>query len=229
MRCQRRAARVKSAFVCLLLLFFAVMARAQRITGVAYDPAGGTVAGARVMLMQDYVKLSETKSDAAGCFAFDPLKPGQYEIQIKQAKFSLWQETVEVKADDDPPVYAILPLLRGSERIGITVQVRAAIEKHKPEGKAKPGGQVDPPQLLKQPRVAYPSTVLERGIEGDVVLWATIKADGSVGNIRVITSPDPELEKDAVASTRQFQYVPMKLNGQPVEWQNKIVLSYHIK
>ena len=217
------------AILCFLLLSCAPAARAQRITGFAYDPAGGTVAGARVMLMQDYVKLRETKSDDAGRFTFDSLKPGQYEVQIKQPKFSLWQETIEVKTDNDPTVYAILPLSRASEGIGITVQVKAAIQKQKPVAWAKPGGQIDPPQMLKQPSDAYPTTVLQRGIEGDVVLWGTIKADGSLADIRVITGPDPELEKDAAAAARLFQYVPMKLNGQPVECQNRIVLSYHIK
>ncbi len=50
---------------------------AQNIRGMVFDPDGGVIARARVILMQDYVKLKETVADDQGGFAFADLAPGR--------------------------------------------------------------------------------------------------------------------------------------------------------
>lgn len=61
------------------------------------------------------------------------------------------------------------------------------------------------------------------------MLWTTIKIDGTIGPMVVITSPHPELERTAIEAARQSRYTPMKLDGQPVECQNRIVISYRLR
>ena len=72
-------------WILVLCGFFAVRpATAQSIEGTAFDISGAVVPGARVILMVDYVKQTETVTDEHGRFSFSGLQPGMYYVQIKQ-------------------------------------------------------------------------------------------------------------------------------------------------
>ena len=214
---------------CLLLSALAGGANAPDVTGTVYDPAAGTVAGARVMLMRDYVKLRETKSDEAGRFAFGSVEPGTYELQIKQQRFSLWQQTIVVTAGRNVSIYAVLPLARMMDIFGVTTQLAAGVEKHRPAKAARAGGNVEPAGLLTPARPAYPPEASADGAEGDVVLWTTIRMDGALGEPVVIASPHPALERAAIESAKQLRYAPMKLNGQAVDCQHLLIINYRLQ
>ena len=218
-----------AVFVCTLLSAWADRANGQSVTGTVYDPAAGTVADARVMLMQDYVKLRETKSDERGRFAFHSVLPGTYQLQIKQQKLSLWQQTIMVNARENASIYAVLPLARMMDVFGVTTRLAAGVERRKPPQTAPAGGNVEPAKLLTPARPAYPPEASAEGAEGDVVLWTTIRTDGTLEEPVVIASPHPALERAAIESAKQLRYAPMKLNGQAVECQHIVVFNYRLQ
>ena len=204
--------------------------RAETITGTIYDDQGGTVAGVRVMLMQDYVKQRETKSDDAGEFAFPDVTPGMYQVQAKPPRFGIWQQTVSLEAGQTARLNAILHVARIDERIGINTALPPGVERHTASRQAaRAGGKVGFPKLLNGGRPAYPPEASRRGIEGTVVLVGTVKTDGTVSNIDALGSSAPELATAAREGFSKWRYAPMTLNGRPVECGITLVLEYRLR
>lgn len=218
------------AYAAIFIALAGAPMRAESITGTIYDDQGGTVAGVRVMLMQDYVKQRETKSDEAGEFAFQDVVPGMYQVQAKQPRFGIWQQTVQLEAGQNARLYAILHVARIDERIGITTALPPGVERRAASRQASgPGGKVGFPKLLDGGRPAYPSEASRRGIEGTVVLVGTVKPDGTVSNIDALGSSAPELETAAREEFSKWRYAPMTLNGRPVECGITLVLEYKLR
>ena len=214
----------------VVLLLIAPGCLGQSISGVVYDPDGLVVQNARVLLMQDYSKLKETRSSEAGEFAFSGLKPGRYQLQVKQERLSLFQQTVDL-GDKEERVYAVLPLARETDSVQINARLAAGVQKSE-RNSAKAGhwgGQVEPAIVLQPLRPAYPSSAAARGVEGTVVLYATINTDGTTSDPIVLESADPALEKEALLATRTLHYQPMKLNGHPVPCQITIILNFKLE
>jgi hypothetical protein len=69
----------------------------------------------------NYSKLRETKSEEAVEFAFSGLEPGMYQLQVKQERFSLFQQTVHVGKETER-VYAVLPVARETESVLINAR-----------------------------------------------------------------------------------------------------------
>lgn len=220
-------------FIVFAAIFIALAGapmRAESITGTIFDDQGGTVAGVRVMLMQDYVKQRETKSDDAGGFAFPDVVPGMYQVQAKQPRFGIWQQTVQLEAGQNTRLFAMLHVARIDERIGVTTALPPGVERHAVAWQAaRAGGKVGFPKLLDGGRPPYPPEARQRGIEGTVVLAATVKSDGTVSNIDALGSSAPELESAAREEFSKWRYAPMTLNGRPVDCGITLVLEYKLR
>jgi len=212
------------------IFLFIPICFAESISGRVYDPAGRLVAGARVMLMQDYVKLKETKSDDLGEFVFSGLQEGMYQVQIKQPRFSLFQQSVQL-GNQPMRIYAVLPLARETEAVEIDAPTTLSREKPgEPIGHSVTlGGQVEPAELIQPIRPAYPRGASTRGAQGSVVLYATIQTDGTVSDPVVLEPVDPDLEREALRSAGTLRYRPMRLNGAPVACQVTIVLDFKLQ
>ena len=214
--------------VVLLLVSSGCMG--QSISGVVYDPDGYVVQNARVLLMRDYSKLKETTSGEAGEFAFSGLEPGMYQLQVKKERLSLFQQTVLLGKEGER-VYAVLPFARETESVRVNAGLAPGFRKsEKLSGKpGHRGGQVEPAISLQPLRPAYPPSAKARGVEGTVVLYATINTDGAVSDPIVLESADPDLEKETLQATRKLLYQPMKLNGHPVQCQVTIILDFKLE
>jgi TonB family protein len=64
------------------------------------------------------------------------------------------------------------------------------------------------PGVIKRVEPIYPPIARTARIEGQVVLDAIILDDGSVGEIRVLRSSNPILEKSAVDALKQWRFTP---------------------
>lgn len=79
-----------------------------------------------------------------------------------------------------------------------------------------PGGEAE---LLKYvaKHLVYPTLAAENGIQGQVVVKFVVKADGSVGDVIVVRSKDPDLDKEAVRVIKTLpKFIPGRMNGQAV-------------
>ena len=84
-------------------------------------------------------------------------------------------------------------------------------------GPYQPGAGIDPPTLVREVRPQYTPEARRQAIEGDVVLEIIVRADGSVGNIRVRRSLGAGLEQKAIEAVRQWKFLPAKRHGTPVD------------
>jgi protein TonB len=73
----------------------------------------------------------------------------------------------------------------------------------------------------------YPAIPKAAGIQGTVVLQATISKTGSIENLRVISGP-PMLQQAAIDAVRTWRYKPYLLNGEPVEVETTINVVFNL-
>lgn len=97
----------------------------------------------------------------------------------------------------------------------------------RPAGPIRIGGQVEPPSLIRRVEPEYPMHAALAGVQGVVILEATVSADGRVKDVRVLRSV-PMLERAAVDAVRQWRYSPVVLNGQKVPFILTVVVSFTV-
>jgi periplasmic protein TonB len=81
--------------------------------------------------------------------------------------------------------------------------------------------------LLVKTMPQYPAIPKAAGIQGTVVLQATISKAGSIENLRVISGP-PMLQQAAIDAVRSWRYKPYLLNGDPVEVETTINVVFNL-
>jgi protein TonB len=74
----------------------------------------------------------------------------------------------------------------------------------------------------------YPREAKEQGIQGDVLLQATIDTKGNLTNLKVLQG-DPILVKAAVDAVKKWRYRPYILNGEPVDVDTTIKIQFHLR
>jgi protein TonB len=71
----------------------------------------------------------------------------------------------------------------------------------------------------------YPPIARNAGIEGTVVLQATISKTGTIENLRVVSGPIM-LQQSAINAVSRWRYRPYLLNGEPVEVETTVNVRF---
>ncbi len=79
--------------------------------------------------------------------------------------------------------------------------------------------------LLVKPEPVYPAIAKAARVQGTVTLAATISKTGTIENLTVVSGP-PMLAQAAVEAVRRWRYRPYLLNGEPVEVQTEVTVSF---
>ena len=87
------------------------------------------------------------------------------------------------------------------------------------------GGTVASANLIHQVKPVYPKDAKKHHITGTVLLHATIGHDGTVENLEYVSGP-PELTASALEAVKQWRYKPTLLNGEPVQVDTTIAVTY---
>lgn len=95
-------------------------------------------------------------------------------------------------------------------------------------GVRRPGGGVTNPRVVHEARPQYTPEALRNTVAGTVELEVLVRADGSVGDVRVTKSLDPEfgLDEEAVKAARLWRFEPATADGRPVPIVVTLVLSF---
>ena len=80
---------------------------------------------------------------------------------------------------------------------------------------------VEAAMILQKTLPTYPSIAKAAGVQGTVVLAATISKAGTIENLRVV-SGQPLLQQAALDAVKTWRYKPYLLDGQPVEVETSI-------
>lgn len=81
--------------------------------------------------------------------------------------------------------------------------------------------------ILAKVQPVYPQAAKEAKVSGSVVLHAIIGKDGAIENLSVLSGPE-ELRASAFDAVRQWTYKPYLLNGDPVEVETNITVTYSL-
>jgi len=90
------------------------------------------------------------------------------------------------------------------------------------------GGAVTAPTKIVDVTPVYPPIAQAAGVEGLVIIQATIGVDGRVTNATVLR-PAPLLEEAALNAVRQWRYTPTRLNGEPVAVVMTVTVSFRLR
>jgi TonB family protein len=75
----------------------------------------------------------------------------------------------------------------------------------------------------------YPPTLIKERVEGEVVLYAVIRRDGSVDSIQVVHGIDEQLDSNAMAALSQWKFRPGTKQGNPVELEAIVHIPFHLR
>ncbi len=73
------------------------------------------------------------------------------------------------------------------------------------------------PVAMRKVDPAYPLELMKQNVSGTVILYAVIRADGTVGGVRVLRSVDERLDQFASDAIAKWQFQPATKNGDPVD------------
>jgi protein TonB len=81
--------------------------------------------------------------------------------------------------------------------------------------------------LIKRVQPVYPTQAIQMRIEGSVLLDAVITKDGKITNVKIVKG-DNVLAKAAMDAVKQWKYNPYFLNGEPVDIQTQINITFKL-
>lgn len=96
-------------------------------------------------------------------------------------------------------------------------------------GPYRPGAGISPPSIMREVRPDYTEEARRRGVEGDVELEIVVRADGTVGNVRVIRGLGSGLDQRAVDAVRQWRFAPAKRFGTPVDVMVEVAVEFKLR
>lgn len=81
--------------------------------------------------------------------------------------------------------------------------------------------------VISAPAPVYPQQARQLGLEGQVVIRATVNKAGAVTAMQVVNGP-VLLQQSAQDAVRRRRYKPFLLRGEPVEFQTMVTLNYRL-
>ena len=96
-------------------------------------------------------------------------------------------------------------------------------------GPYRPGSGIAPPSLLHEVKPIYTEDGRRRGIEGDVEMEVVVRADGSVGAIRLLRGLGSGLDQRAIDAVRQWKFSPARRFGTPVDVMVEVAVEFRLR
>ena len=95
----------------------------------------------------------------------------------------------------------------------------------------RPGNGVSLPQVLKEVKPKYTAQAMQRQIQGSVWLECVVGVKGTVSDIKITRSLDPDygLDAEAAAAAKQWLFKPAQKDGKPVPVRITIELTFTLK
>jgi len=86
---------------------------------------------------------------------------------------------------------------------------------------------VTAPAPLRKIDPKYPPTLIKERVEGEVVLYAVIRRDGSVDSIQLVRGIDEQLDANAMEALSQWKFRPATKQGTPVDLEAIVHIPFH--
>jgi len=200
------------------------------LVGTIYDPTGAVMPGVTLTLRSANDAAQTATSDRSGHFEFPAVAPGHYRLATSVPGFRTLDTELDLKtpSDWDRPITLQVGTLQetitvSAERFGAPPVAAGGTEP------VRVGGNILPPKKTLDVRPIYPPEMRAAGREGVVPLEAVIRADGTVGSVRVLSAEvHPDFAIAAVDAVRQWRFTPTLLNGKPVEVVMNVSITFKL-
>lgn len=247
---RRTGLLLKVAALCLLLPLAALRLPGQNLagkfTGAILDPSDGAIPNATIVMTNHKANshyccdtVDMTVSDAQGNFVFKALPAGEYEMKVLKPGFATYLvPQVVLEPNRDLALNAKLQIGVLSDTVDVQAEgsakaggSRTSLEA---EGKSKAkririGGNVEMAKVTTRVQPIYPESAKAAGAQGIVLLHAVVGMDGKPLQLQVLNSQiNPDLARAAVEAVSQWRYQPTLLNGEPVEIDTTITVSFKL-
>jgi protein TonB len=94
-------------------------------------------------------------------------------------------------------------------------------------GRAPASGDLSGPVPLRKVDPKYPPALIHARVEGEVVLYAVIRKDGSVDSIQLVKGIEPELDGNAMEALARWKFRPAQRKGAAVELEAIVHIPFH--
>ena len=187
-------------------------ARARKIVGevevlAVVQPDGTVGSVTRLTSLDSQFGLDEEAAAVAKRYVFEPGRKDGTPVAVVATIFVVFQ------LPDAPRP--------GGRVIGGTADPPDGLDRAFVREAERPG----PGVLRPLPtRKVYPALPASRAISGQVGMVAVVRADGTVGDVRILKGLDPAVDADTLAAVRQWTFEPAMKGGSPTP----IVMSVFI-
>jgi TonB family protein len=83
------------------------------------------------------------------------------------------------------------------------------------------------PVALRKVDPKYPPSAIKERIDGEVILYAIIRKDGSVDSIQLVRGIDSQLDLNSMEALSRWQFRPATREGQPVDIEAVVHIPFH--
>ncbi len=87
-------------------------------------------------------------------------------------------------------------------------------------------GDLTAPEATRKVDPAYPLELMRRNVQGTVTLYAVIRNDGSVSDVRVLRGVDDQLDQYARAALAHWRFIPATKNGTAVDLEAVVMIPF---
>jgi TonB family protein len=88
-------------------------------------------------------------------------------------------------------------------------------------------GDLSGPVPLKKIDPKYPPTLISEHVEGEVILYAILRGDGSVDSIQLVRGLDEQLDANAMNALSQWKFRAATRQGSPVDLEAIVHIPFH--
>ena len=99
------------------------------------------------------------------------------------------------------------------------------------ERPVRPGKDVLMPQVVRDVKPDYTAAAKKARIQGNVVMEAVVREDGTVGDVTVTKSLDTQhgLAEEAVKAMKKWEFKPGTKDGKPVPVAVEVEMTFALK
>jgi TonB family protein len=249
----RIAIAVAFAILTATIAGAAAQGRFSTFSGTVVDETNGFLPDAALVMTNTASRARhEVHSDRTGHFEFVGLPPGDYTVEVTQLGFAPQTEPITIVGRD---LSRVIRLQLGSLQETITIaggpgtgtpappdpdraqklatrrqnaeeRQKRATERCAGQASGGLGGNILQPHKLVDVKPVYPEHLTSAGIVGTVTMDTLVGTDGTVREVRVLSSPHPDLERAAVDAVRRWEFSTTILNCTPVEVRMHVTANF---
>lgn len=206
-------------------------AKAGSIAGYLWTAGNAAIINGSVQLRNTGTGAIDmtTRTHTAGEFMFDSVPAGAYVIEYVITNGST--DTRTARASGQPFTLAAGETVATFVRLPRAGQTQERAGASEAEVHAADTAGLTAPVVLRSVPTRYTADGMRAKIQGTVELVAVIEVDGTVGEVSVLKSLDPNLglDAEAVAAMKQWRFKPGILDGKPVRVLILSMLEFRLR